>query len=406
MTFEKFVRAVQPWIFSRRYPRLKVEIEPQTKARFDELRTVPTIVCPNHCRHEDGELLFLISILVEQKFKFLAAREMFNSYFGFGGFVLRQLGCFEVNRGGENPDAIRATEHQLTKDGGKVVIFPEGEIGYDNDHVAALESGAVAIGLDTCIRLQHHHELDEVCILPLALSYQFDDAEKVCNDLTARLEAKLGLAPDAVSLFERARRISDAFLRARENELSLHSSSTSADGASVDNIDERVAKVFLASLQKIAESVDYKIPDGSDKHKLHHLQARIFAKGKQASWFQKSKFKHLENETLKLNRLRAIKAEEFEVTSSLHSLADLLSNLDVLITGRSAREAPQTVVVSAANPLWMKVYVEQYKIEREPTIDRVNEELRASLQEKLQEMRATHALSDLGGSNLNLRNNI
>lgn len=423
-TFEKFVRAVQPWIFSRRYPRLKVEIEPQTRARFDELKAVPTIVCPNHCRHEDGELLFLTSILVGQKFKFLAAREMFNSYFGFGGFVLRQLGCFEVNRGGDNPDAIRATEHQLTMDGGKVVIFPEGEIGYDNDHVGALEPGAAAIGLDTCIRLQHHHEPDQVCILPLALSYQFDDAEKVCNELIARLESRLSLAPNTVSLFERVKLISDAFLLARERELGLHSgsggdrsaglagidrqnSSLQCDGlGQQDGLDQRVAKVFFASLQKLGESVDYKIPNGSEKHQLHHLQAKIFAKGRKAAWFQKPKFKQLENETLKLNRLRAIKSEEFAETSSFHSLADLLCNLDVLITGRSSPGAPQTVVISAAQPLQMNVYVEQYRKDREPTIDAVTEELRVALQEKLQEMRQTHSLSDLGGSSLTLRNNI
>lgn len=404
-TFEKFVRFVQPWIFSRRYPRLKVEIAPHTKVQFDQLRTVPTIVCPNHCRHEDGELLFLTSILVGQKFKFLAAREMFNSYFGFGGFVLRQLGCFEVNRGGDNPDAIRATEHQLTDDGGKVVIFPEGEIGYDNDHVGVLEPGAVAIGLDTCIRLEHHHKLDSVCILPLALSYQFDDVDKVCNELIARLESELSLAPDTVSLWARARRISVSFLLAREQELGLHPDSTGSTAADIE-IDHRVSKVFSASLQKIAESVDYKIPTGSEKHQLHHLQARIFAKGKNASWLEKPKFKQLENETLRLNRLRAIKSEEFEETSSLHSLADLLCNLDVLITGRQAPDAPQTVVVSAAQPLQMNVYIEQYRREREPTIEEVNEHLRASLQEKLHEMRSPHCLSDLGGSNLTLRNNM
>ncbi|CAN5420809.1 hypothetical protein BH10CYA1_BH10CYA1_02560 [soil metagenome] len=398
--FEKFVKIVQPWIFARRYPLLKVEIEPQTKILFEDLRTIPAIVCPNHCRHEDGELLFLISVLIRQQFKFLAAREMFSSYFGFGGLVLRQLGCFEVNRGGENPDTVRATEHQLTSSGGKVVIFPEGEIGYDNDHLEPLEPGAVAIGLDAYLRLHQQQHQQDVCIVPLAISYEFDDAEEVCSELVSRLQSKLSLAPsEESSLFARTKRISEAFLESREQALGLALGTERV-------IDERVAEVFLISLQNIAKSLEYKIPDGSERHKLHHLQSRIFAKSKQASLLEKSKFKHLEKETLNLNRLRSIKSDEFDEKSSLHSLADLLCNLDVLITGRLSPAAPQTVVISSAEPFRMSAYAEQFRKDREPTIEYVNEQLRASLQEKLQTMRATHSLSDLGGSSLTLRNSM
>ncbi|MBS1953409.1 MAG: 1-acyl-sn-glycerol-3-phosphate acyltransferase [Cyanobacteria bacterium SZAS-4] len=398
-TFEKFVRVVQPWIFSRRYPHLKVEIEPQTRALFDELKTIPTIVCPNHCRHEDGELLFLISILTRQQFKFLAAREMFNSYFGFGGFVLRQLGCFEVNRGGENPDTIRATEHQLTPSGGKVVIFPEGEIGYDNDHLEPLEPGAVAIGLDALIRLHHHEYQGDVLVLPLALSYQFDHAEKVCSGIILRLESKFALTPMTGSLHARARRISEAYLTTLEQALRID------ETLSPSGFDERVAKVFQISLQKLAELMGGKLPTGSERHQLHHVQSRIFAKRRKASFFQRSMYKHLEKQTLDLNRLRSIKSHEFEETSSLDSLADVLRNLDFLITGHQSSSS-QTVVVSAAEPLKMRDYVDQYRQDRDSTIEKVTEELRSHLQEKLQEMRVSHSLSDFGGNSLTLRNNM
>lgn len=450
--FEKFVKVVQPWIFAARYPGLKVRIEPETKALFDELRQASAIVCPNHCRHEDGELLFLISILVKQQFKFLAAREMFDSYFGFGGVVLRQLGCFQVDRGGDNSDAIRATEHQLIAPGAKVVIFPEGEIGYDNDRLESLEPGAAAIALDTFIRLQHRGEHRAVYILPVALSYQYDETEKVCSDLLLRLESKLGLtsqaalsnsiasqaesperpwrdaawqrkfdaaqkdnsasaeltpllnAPHTVSFHDRARRICEAYLDDKERELENWMIGSAAPDSS--DIDARVDRVFSASLQRIGDLVDYKIPDGTDTHRLHHLQSRIFIRKLKAGFLEKGKYERLDQQTILLNRLRSIKADELDGTSSLNSLTDLLCSLDVLITGRAAPRAAHTVYVCAAAPVDMSEYAEEWREHRESTVEKVTDELAARLQQKLSAVRSGQALLESGGSNLTLRNNM
>jgi hypothetical protein len=392
--FEKFVKVVQPWIFAMRYPRLKVEIEPETRVLFDELRTTSAVVCPNHSRHEDGELLFLISILVKQQFKFLAAREMFDSYFGMGGVILRQLGCFEVDRGGgDNSDVIRATEHQLTAEGAKVVIFPEGEICYDNDRLGAMEPGAAAIGLDAYIRFQHHHQERPVCIVPLALSYEFIDAEKVCNQLLERLESKLHLAPVAVSLHERARRVSEVFLDSREKQLGLPVlTSGAANDASTPaevSIDERVARVFSASLQELADAVDYKIPRGSEKHRLHHVQSRIFVKRTKAGFFEKARYVRMDKQTILLNRLRCIKSNELDGSASINSLVNLLCSLDVLITGRTAPDAPQKVLASAAEPIFMSDYAHEWRSHREAAIERITSEMRERLQTKLASVRKT-----------------
>ncbi|HEY9733702.1 MAG TPA: 1-acyl-sn-glycerol-3-phosphate acyltransferase [Drouetiella sp.] len=441
--FEKFVKVIQPWIFAARYPHLKVEIEPGTRALFDELRGTSAVVCPNHSRHEDGELLFLISILIKQQFKFLAAREMFDSYFGLGGVILRQLGCFEVDRGGgDNTDVIRATEHQLTAEGAKVVIFPEGEIGYDNDRLGALEPGAAAIGLDAYIRFQHHHQERQVCIVPLALSYEFVEPEKVCAQLLERLESKLRLPPITVSLYERARRVSEVYLETKEKQfgISAHSNgSLEADDAPVnedahvrgdgpareearvrddgqvshfaypaaiapanDTIDDRVARVFSASLQEIADAIDYKIPKGSEKHRLHHLQSRIFVKRTKAGFLQKAKFDRMDKQTILLNRLRCISSNEFDGSASINSLANLLCSLDVLITGRAQPDAPQVVIASAAEPISMSEYAHEWRLNRESAIERIIEELRGRLLERLKKMRQRQP-SDCGGSNLTLR---
>lgn len=457
--FEKFVKVIQPWIFAARYPGLKVQIEPQTRVLFEQLRSTSAVVCPNHCRHEDGELLFLISILIKQQFKFLAAREMFDSYGGFGGIVLRELGCFQVDRGGDNSDAIRATEHQLTGDGAKVVIFPEGEIGYDNDRLESLEPGAAAIGLDTFIRFQHHGQERPVSIVPLALSYQFDNAPVLCEKLLDRLESKLRLPhnpllpnalspvalfpptssssmdsplaqssptqsaptqssltslslssssgdapPNAVSLHDRARRIVEAFLDDREKELEswfdIHSP---VDGS---DIDARVARVFSASLQRIADLVDYKIPHGSETHRLHHLQSKIFVRKLKAGFFEKSKFAQMEKQTILLNRLRSIRADEIDGTSSINSLADLLCSLDVLITGRASPGASRTVMVNAAEPLDMSAYAALWREDREAAVSKITEELRERLQGKLFLVRSAQDFLDSGGSNLTLRNSM
>lgn len=415
--FEKFVKKIQPLIFAARYPGLSVRIEPKTKALFDEICGVSAIICPNHSHHEDGELLFLISILVGQQFKFLAAREMFDSYFGLGGVVLRQLGCFEVDRGGgDNGDVVHATVKQLSAFGAKVVIFPEGEIGYDNDRLGALEPGAAAIGLDTFIHFQHQGQDRDVLIVPLAVKYQFDNVEKVCNELLSRLESelKLNAAPDSVSVHDRARTITEAFLESKEKQLGLASCEKSggekADGISVSNscssIDERVLRVFSASLQKMAETIGCKVPNGTEKHRLHHLQSRIFVKRSKASLFQKARYDRMDKQTILLNRLLSIKSDEFDQATSIHSLVDMLCNLDVLITGRFTPDAHRTVVASATDPLEMSSYAADWRHDREAAIHTVTEKIRAQLQQKLLQVEDSQSFSDFGGNNLTLRKSI
>lgn len=375
--FERFVRAIQPFLFSLRYPNLTVSIDSKTRQLLDDIRTKPAVICPNHCRHEDGELLYLISIKVNQRFQFLAAHEMFRSYFGFGGVVLKALGCLEVDRGGENFDSVRTAEDSLAEGANKVVIFPEGEIDYDNDMVEALEPGAAAIALDAQRRLSDE---TAVMVVPLALSYQFDDPEHVCASILSRLEHHFRLTSHPVSLVERAGEVCIALLQekaARYGVVEMHST----------DLDAQVHTVTKAAVERMAASLNCAVPHGNQLHQVHYIQSKIYAQRKKADIFSKHKFSSFERETLELIRLRCIKAEKLHEAVSLHTLADLLTNLAVLASEKYAVNKRQTVHVSASSPINARAYISSSG-ERTVQIDNLTETLHTQLQADLRDMRA------------------
>ncbi|HEY9679615.1 MAG TPA: 1-acyl-sn-glycerol-3-phosphate acyltransferase [Drouetiella sp.] len=393
LSFERLAKWVQPWLFARRYPDLRVLIDPKTRGILKDLKDSPVIICPNHSRHEDGELIFLFSILTKQPVKFLAAREMFRSYLGFGGVVLRALGCYEVDRGATNTNAVHSIQQRLVDESSKVVIFPEGEISYDNDHVENFEHGAAAIGLESTVLLHEQGRDDDLFLLPVAISYRFDDARAVCLKILDELERETQLPVNQTSVYWRARRVCELYLDSLRQTMKLSSNSDS-----VQSIDAHVTEIIDTSLRTLAQELNCQLPPTTPLHQIHFLQSRIFSKRKQSHFSEKGQLDKLYAETLNLVRLRSISAEKFEENYSLNSLADLLSNLQVLILRKQTR-VPQHVLISACEPIRCRDFFEDFRIDRDKTTESVTNLLANSIQKRLNHLRSNQVSnSDLANA--------
>jgi 1-acyl-sn-glycerol-3-phosphate acyltransferase len=128
------------------YGHLDIFVSQRTHQIFDKLTNTGIIICPNHPALPDPEVMFAFSAFIKEHFYFLAARELFGKENSWQSKWFQKLGCYSVERGRLDISAFRATK-RLLEQRQKVVIFPEGEISFQNDYLIPIENGPEHIAL-------------------------------------------------------------------------------------------------------------------------------------------------------------------------------------------------------------------------------------------------------------------
>jgi len=100
------------------------------------------IIASNHQSYLDP---FAISVPIKRPLRFLAWNEALN--WPFAGKVLRVLGAWPLQLEGSDPGTIRRS-HQWLREGGAVMIFPEGGRGHSDGSMIRFKAGAVRIALE------------------------------------------------------------------------------------------------------------------------------------------------------------------------------------------------------------------------------------------------------------------
>ncbi len=115
-------------------------------------RTVPatgaTLVVANHLSMKDPPLIGMMAL--PRKMHFMAKAELFSNR--FGGWVMRSVGAFPVERGAGDREAIRHSR-DLLRSGEGLIMFPEGTRSlsgklrpfFSGAGVLALEPGVTVI---------------------------------------------------------------------------------------------------------------------------------------------------------------------------------------------------------------------------------------------------------------------
>ncbi len=115
------------------------------------------IIASNHQSYLDP---FAISVPIKRPIRFLAWNEVLN--WPFVGRVMSSLGAWPLQLERSDPAAIRRS-HQWLREGGAIMIFPEGERGQPDGSMIKFKAGAVRIALEArvpilpvTIRGAHH----------------------------------------------------------------------------------------------------------------------------------------------------------------------------------------------------------------------------------------------------------
>ncbi len=100
------------------------------------------IIASNHQSYLDP---FAISVPIKRAIRFLAWSEVLT--WPVAGKVMRVLGAWPLHLEGSDPAVIRRS-HQWLREGGAVMIFPEGGRGQPEGSMIRFKAGAVRIALE------------------------------------------------------------------------------------------------------------------------------------------------------------------------------------------------------------------------------------------------------------------
>ncbi len=192
-------------------------------ARLLALRGRRVLFLPNHPTATDPPILFGLSEILEEPFRFAAMEELFE---GAVGAIVSRMGAFPIRRGMPDRTALKKCQASLLIPGGKLVLFAEGEAHGQNDYLLPLNPGFAQVAFWAIEKL-HEAEGEDADILlqPVAIKYRFVDAkdaqEQITNGL-GNVESRIGVEPEAnASLYRRVRDAALAILAGIETEYDI-----------------------------------------------------------------------------------------------------------------------------------------------------------------------------------------
>ncbi len=136
------------WALNLAHPATHIVSKSLWRIRFKGEENIPPtgdgglIVAANHQTYVDP---FWISVPIKRQIRYLAWSEAFK--WPLVGRAMELLGAWPLQIEGSDPAAIRRSLQWL-KDGGAVVIFPEGERATDDGAMKKFKAGAARMALE------------------------------------------------------------------------------------------------------------------------------------------------------------------------------------------------------------------------------------------------------------------
>jgi 1-acyl-sn-glycerol-3-phosphate acyltransferase len=160
----------------------------------------PVILAPNHFSAMDH---WFVGILLPRRVRFMAKSQLFRG--PLLEFVLTHAGAFPVRRGQQDEEAI-TTAHTILRNGGVLVIYPEGGRSRSGQIGSSARRGIGRLALETGVR-----------VVPVAVngSERARDWRRLqLRAVTVSYGAAMQFAPEPEATRERQRQVADDVLRA------------------------------------------------------------------------------------------------------------------------------------------------------------------------------------------------
>ncbi len=362
--------------------------------RFQKVSKKRGMVCPNHSNRIDPEILFRFSMLANEDFNYVAAREVFDWDNGFNGWLLQRLGAYSVVRGAVDRESFKMTRKVIAEGKKKLVLFPEGEISRQNDTLMPLESGAAQLTFWAVEELAkmtgNNARIEPIYLTPMALKYVYSsDIRPALRRALSALEYRLDLKPEGDEFYARLRAISAKLLETLEKEYGLK---TNHDLA----MNDRIQALRGHILNSIAPQLHVQLPPNakplecvrilrnamdefvyvdetpkSEYHRKIHDQKTAIVKGF---------YRDLD----RVVNFIVIYEGYFKETNTQERFADILERLETeIIGGEPSVKGSRQVLLDVGESINMSELYADYKKEKRPTLNRVTDQISHQISEML-----------------------
>ena len=246
----------------------KLDVRPADVALLESLPP-GCLIAPNHSHYYDAQVTFELTRRAGRRVIYMATRELFDAWWGLGGWFYQRLGVFSVNRGGTNREARQFTRAVLETGTYDLLMFPEGEVYLLNDLVMPLKPGVARLALEAAGALMRNGRDRPILIVPVAIKYRYtEDITATLEALTARLEARVWGETRAGSLYPRIVAMGTALLAQEER-------SHGVTAISGEGLFDRIRRLRQTLLQRLEQKHLGRVQKGFDFDRARKLIIRI-----------------------------------------------------------------------------------------------------------------------------------
>ncbi|MEO7718955.1 MAG: 1-acyl-sn-glycerol-3-phosphate acyltransferase [Capsulimonas sp.] len=353
------------------------------------------LITPNHPTNCDPALLFALSKAADIPFHYLACRETFSGLFGLWGTIIERLGAYSVVRGTADRESFRMTRDLLAETGGKVVIFPEGEVYSQNDSLLPFQSGVAQLAFWAMDDLRKQgREGETVSLLPVAVRYCFVDDMTVPIDraLTGLERAVLGRESATGNSYDRLRRIGIAMLGDLEDEYGVKVDPAERMRPGAD-LTGRMETMKTLLLDRAAALTGYEFsPEMTLPERMRAMMNRVYEVTSEDPHAERTQYReqlHREQAARvkplmrDLNRVANwIAVEDNYVRSkpTPERMADNIRRLEIEVFGEARLRGRRRAIVRVGAPIDLARYWDTYRASRRATVARCTDDLELAVQ--------------------------
>lgn len=366
-----------------------VKVDEESLGRLRQLDGHRTVLTPNHPTDRDSIVMFQLSKFLGEQFNYLAARELFD--LAPIAWLLQRCGVYSVIRGTNDRKSYRMTVQLLVEGKRKLVIFPEGLTCWQNDTVMPFQEGVPLFGFWALEKLAKQRPVPPLFLVPVAIKYIYlRNMRREIHRALARLEQRLRLSPDHLSLYERLRHVGEAVVASLEEEYGVRAGGDANLNARIQSMKELLV-VRIATALGVSFDRDQAL--AARIRTLVNTVDRILHEEAQGSGYQLDLHRHRQAEVEPLyddlsRVLRFVATYDGYVreTMSVERFLDIIGQLEREVFGKRPNRGPCRALIRVGEPVNLTGYFDRYQRDRRGVLGYVTTELEDSVKAMLMEL--------------------
>lgn len=377
-------------LYLRFVDHLRFDFSKDTKGHLDFVRDKSVVIVLNHADRQDPLVVIELVRRLRQTIYSGVAREAFDWNHGLRGWFFQKFGCFSVNRGITDFQAIRTMKTVLTSDCGKLLVFPEAEVTGDDRHVHEISRPLIHILLNIQSQVERAGRSKSLWVLPVGVSYRLEsDLDCSIRKCAVSIEKRLGIEKgERLSAKARVCRITERLL----SKLSKEYGFSPAEGVSIDehvrrlarHISSTVSASLKGSMNLGAHSSEGE-PDNSESEELSDEESLYRLRNLVIEHKLRNNERHRRKWLADLDKAERLLIFD-RIIKQDYSPIQILRMLDCLeleVCGRMSAKGKQRAFISFGEPIDVRPFFERYVRSRNTAIDELEHAVHSGLQSAL-----------------------